>query len=59
MSQKRFTVYEDQKLKATFEGEKADFEAFKYILNHQSQSVSWALRHGGWEIREEGGDHAD
>ena len=28
------------------------FECFAYILNHQPQSVSWALRYGGWKVKE-------
>jgi hypothetical protein len=25
-------------------------ECFAYILNHQGQSVDYALKHGGWRI---------
>lgn len=27
-------------------------QCFAYILNHQSQSVEWAMRHEGWDIEE-------
>ena len=35
--------------KQVFEG--SNFECFKYILDHQPQSVHWAERYGGWNMR--------
>lgn len=27
------------------------FSCYKYVLNHQPQSVYWAEKYGGWRIR--------
>ena len=43
-------IKQDGELKKKFTGQKSDFEAFKYLLNHQGQSTDWALKYGGWSV---------
>lgn len=43
-----FEVYKNNNL--VFTG--TNFECFKYILDHQPQSVSWAERYGGWSMKQ-------
>lgn len=40
-------VYKDRKL--VFAG--SYFECFKFIMDHQPQSVYWAEKYGGWSIK--------
>ena len=47
---KRVAVTKDGELKAEWFNQPSDFEAFKYILDNQSQSVGWATTNGGWKI---------
>ena len=47
-----FIVTKDGEERAKFENQSTDFEPFKYILNHQSQSTQWAMRHEGWKVQE-------
>ena len=47
-----FIVTKDGEEKARFKDQSTDFEPFKYILNHQSQSTQWAMRYEGWKVQE-------
>ena len=47
-----FIVTKDGEERAKFENQKTDFEPFKYLLKHQSQSTGWAMRYGGWRVQE-------
>ena len=42
-------VTKDKKEVAKFENQTSDFAAFRYLLNHQSQSTSWAINYEGWD----------
>ena len=47
----KLEISQDKILKKTFEHQKTDFEAFKWLLNNQGQSTDWAIRYGGWEVK--------
>jgi hypothetical protein len=38
--------------KAVFSNCKTDFEVFKYLLNSQGNSMSYAIKYGGWKVEE-------
>lgn len=40
----------DNKEQKRFENQKSDFCVLKYILDHQGQSMSYALKYGGWSV---------
>ena len=52
---KKYAVFKSGQLrfKGTYD------ECFAYILNHQPQSISWALCHGGWAVDEISGETND
>jgi hypothetical protein len=41
-------VFKNGEVIKEFENQKSDFEAFKYILNHQSSSIHHAVKYEGW-----------
>ena len=43
-------IYHDNKLEKTFENQENDFNAFKWMLNHQGQSIDWAIKYEGWKV---------
>jgi|688.fasta_scaffold84330_9 hypothetical protein len=43
-------ISQDGEIKKTFENEKNDFCALRYLLQNQCQSTDYALRHGGWKV---------
>lgn len=44
------TVTKDGKTLKEFKNQTNDFEGFRYLLNNQSQSVSYAVKYGGYDI---------
>jgi hypothetical protein len=47
-----FKIYQDNELKKEFNGQKNDFEAFKWLLNNQGQSINHAIKYEGWKVEE-------
>ena len=47
----KLEIFKDSVLQKTFINEKSDFKAFKYLLDHQSQSTDWAVTNGGWDVK--------
>ena len=47
----KLEIFKDNVLQETFANEKSDFKAFKYLLDHQSQSIDWAVRYDGWDVK--------
>lgn len=47
-----FIISQDKKEVKRFTNQESDFAACKYIQSHQSQSLNWALRYGGWQVEE-------
>lgn len=47
-----YIIYQDKKEVKRFENQTSDFPTLKYIQSHQGQSLSWALRYGGWAVQE-------
>ena len=39
-----------------FEDQQTDLKPFSYLLKKQSQSVDYALKHGGWGVKERNND---
>jgi hypothetical protein len=48
----KFIIYKDNKEVKTLEHQNSDFEPFKWLLNHQGQSINWALKYGGFEVEQ-------
>lgn len=46
----KFIISKDGKEVKVFEHQTGDFEPFKWLLNHQGQSVNYALKHGGYKV---------
>lgn len=46
-----YIIYLDSKEINRFENQESDSCVFKYLLNKQSQSVSYALKHGGYSVK--------
>lgn len=44
-----YEIFEDGKLKKTFENQLTDISVFKYLLKAQGQSISYALKYG-WNV---------
>ena len=47
-----YIIYNDKKEVRRFENQESDFPTLKYIQSHQSQSLNYALRYGGWDVEE-------
>lgn len=47
-----FIISQDGEVKKTLKDQDGDFEAFKYLLNHQGQSTDYALKWGGWKVEQ-------
>lgn len=47
-----FIISHNGEVKKRFENQESDMQAFKFLLRSQSQSTSWALRHGGWKVEQ-------
>lgn len=45
-----FNIYHNNKLEKTFENQKDDLNAFKWMLNHQGQSIDHAIKYEGWKV---------
>ena len=45
-----FIIKQDGIEKKKFEHEANDYEPFKWLLRNQGQSVSYALKYGGWSV---------
>lgn len=43
-------VLRDGKIIKEWPNQKNDFVAFKYLLDHQGQSIHHAVRHEGWNV---------
>lgn len=43
-------VLKSDKVIKEFTNQKNDFVGFKYLLRHQSQSISYAVKHEGWNV---------
>ena len=43
-------IYKDNELKKEFNKQETDFCAFKWLLDNQGQSCSWAIKHEGWKV---------
>jgi hypothetical protein len=43
-------ITKDKKEVKRFENQTSDFEAFKYLLNHNSSSTSRAVKYEGWDV---------
>jgi hypothetical protein len=43
-------VRRDGRVLETFHGDTAEKDAFRWVMNHQSMSVSWAIRFEGYSI---------
>lgn len=48
----KIEIYQDGILKHTISGEDSGTKAFGWMLRNQGQSVDWALRYGGWSVKE-------
>lgn len=44
------TVTKDGETLKEFKNQTNDFEGFRYLLNNQSQSVSYAVKYGGYDV---------
>jgi hypothetical protein len=49
---KTYIIYNDNKEVKKFENQNSDFPTLKYIQSHQGQSLNWALKYGGWKVKE-------
>lgn len=47
-----YIIYQDNKEVKRFENQESDFPTLKYIQSHQSQSLDYALKWGGWNVEE-------
>lgn len=47
-----FKIYRDNEIQTELNNQETDFKAFKYLLTHQGQSTSWALKWGGWKVEQ-------
>ena len=47
-----YRISENGIQKAVFTNCKTDFEACKYLLNKQGNSMSYAIKYNGWKIEE-------
>lgn len=47
-----FKIYKDGVLNKEFANKLTEGDAFLYLLKAQDNSVSYALRHGGWKVEE-------
>ena len=45
-----YKIYQDEKLVKEFNNQSSDSNVFGWLLRNQGQSVSWALKHGGWRV---------
>lgn len=43
-------IFQDNVLRKEFNNQKSDFEAFKYVLNHQGNSINHAIKYEGWKV---------
>ena len=43
-------IFRDNELRKEFKHEKNDFAAFKYLLDHQSNSINHAIKYEGWKV---------
>ena len=43
-------IYKDNQILKTFEHENSDFCALKWLLNHQSNSCSHAIKYEGYKV---------
>jgi hypothetical protein len=48
----KFIISQDNKELKSFEHQNSDFEPFKWLLNHQGQSVNYALKWGGFKVQQ-------
>lgn len=46
---KLIVTHEGKEVKV-FEKQTSDFEAFRYLLDHQPQSVDWAVKYGKYDV---------
>jgi len=51
-----FIIFHNKVEQKRFENQESDICLFKYILNHQSQSVHWAIKYEGWSVEIENKD---
>lgn len=58
MEERKFSVFRDGKrYKDATNKEAPDMtqnECFEFITDHQEMSLDWAIRHGGWSVRQVG-----
>lgn len=47
-----YVIYQDNEEKQTFEKQISDSKPFGWLLRNQGQSVNYALKHGGWKVKE-------
>ena len=43
-------IYKDNEVIKTFENVKNDFPAFNWLLDHQGQSIHYAITYGGYKV---------
>lgn len=49
---KTYKIFRDGKEVAIFEDQETDLKPCLYIQQNQSQSLTYALRYGGWQVEE-------
>jgi hypothetical protein len=47
----KFIITQDNKELKIFEGQKNDFAPFKWLLNHQGNSINHALKFEGYKVQ--------
>ena len=47
-----YIIYQDGEEKQKFDNQESDSKPFGWLLRNQGQSVNYALKHGGWKVKE-------
>lgn len=47
-----YVIYQDNEEKQKFERQISDSKPFGWLLRNQGQSVNYALKYGGWKVKE-------
>lgn len=47
-----FVISHNGEEKARFENQSSDIKVFRFMQTNQSQSISWAIKNEGWEVKQ-------
>lgn len=45
-----YTIFKDNKEVAKYTNQDTDIKVFAYLHKEQSQSIDWAIKHGGYRV---------